>query len=98
MSDETIIRLFAESKGRYDSIGEDYGPEFFGGKIPEVGDIIASPGVIQGDDPLNPSSYTLHEVTKRYFIVRSFKPRLSLIGLVVKSRQGDESERYLMGL
>lgn len=98
MTEDTIIRLFAEDKGHLDSIGEDYGPEFFGGTIPSVGDIISAPGVFQGDDRMDPRSYTFHEVTKRYFIVQSFKPGLSLVGLVVKSRPGDKAERYLLGL
>lgn len=98
MTEDAIIRLFGEDQRRLDSIGEDYGPEFFGGTIPGVGDIISAPGVFQGEGRMDPRSYTFHEVTKRYFIVQSFKPGLSLVGLEVKSRPGDEAERYLLGL
>lgn len=98
MTEDTIIRIFVEQHGHLESIGEDYGPEFFGGAIPEAGDVICSPGVLQGADRYDPANYTLHEVKRRFFIVQSFEPKWSLIGLVVQSRPGEESERSLLGI
>lgn len=96
---ETTIRLFEEVNGVLESNGYDYGPEHFGGQVPSIGDVICGPGVRHGDNPREPSSYGLFEVTGRYFPIQSFAPPSHcLVGLVVVERPASRREAALIGL
>ena len=96
MAIETLVRMFYRNhNGDLDSDREDYTLEDLGGQIPNVGDIIVSELVHQGDNPLDPEKRTFCEVVRKY-ISPDASGRLLSIALEVKIRPGTFQERGVL--
>ena len=93
---EPYIAIFEMKDGYLTYMSEGYELKDLGGTIPNVGDLMVDPGVLDGADRREASSHTVREVVARYI-----KPQISdvvgaRIALVVKSRRGKEEEANLL--
>lgn len=98
MSDttEVMIRLFSMDENRsIETDREDYGPEHFGGTIPEKGDFILSPLAPGEKDRSDYRNREIHEVTGRYFYPREGTD-LIRVALIVRTRAMKFEESSLL--
>ena len=99
------IRIYVDEEGTL--VDQKYDIEIdreLGGMVPNVGDRILHPGVLQGKDRQAPENRTVYEVMQRYFLLgnpaykteeRQITEEPAWLVLVVKPRKGTEGERDL---
>jgi len=92
----TVIYLFTEQNGVFERLdGQEYELSELGGQLPDVGDLIVDPGVLEGQDRRNPENRSVYEVKARYF-----QPRVSgnvFITMLVEERRGRRGEEEILG-
>ena len=95
-----LVRLLERSDdgpdGPINDLGQNYSMNELGNTIPAPGDHIVSPEVLIGHDSLDPTNRTIYEVKERYFMptyIDENKDKTVYIGLVVRQREGLETER-----
>ena len=94
MSDVPLIGLFIEDSDGKRTPGGVFSQADFCGTLPQIGDLIVDPGVIDGYDRNEPANRRLYAVVARYFRPQTDRPS---IALVVRARAGTIQEIDQLG-
>lgn len=89
----TTIRICIRSGGMIEDAKQDYGPEDFGGIVPNIGDAILAPGVTQGLNRHEPANRKVWEVVGRVFNPHD---NANYVVLVVDQRVGTRADDYFL--
>ena len=93
---KVMIRLFPRTNdGEWKENFEDFSLEDMG-SIPNVGDTIVSPWVLQGRNRLDPADRTFFEVKRRYFLPTDLEDGTPRIALEVLERKGTPDEVVIL--
>lgn len=91
MAEQVTVRIHHQSpEGIWRDGEQDYSLEDFAGFLPDVGDMILEPGVLDGLDRNDPNNRKLLTVVQRVFNPRDMS---DYVVLVVESRAPAERER-----
>lgn len=92
-SGDTTVRLYKQTADGWDDWQQDYGLEDFAGFLPNVGDMILEPGVLQGLDRHDPNNRKMLTVKQRIFNPRDLK---NYVVLVVEEHTPADRERMVV--
>ena len=93
---ETRVVLFQEDEAGYLIRGDAYSVDVLGG-LPEIGDLIVDPAVLEGLNRNDPSNRDVSEVVRRYFVPRDDEAGPAFVHLVVVTRLGTSGEAEILG-
>ena len=93
-----LVRILTLEDGVITDTRDEYSIEQLGGTIPNIGDMIISPWVRNGDDRQSPSAREVYVVKRRYFRPRELKESTDYVyvELLVEIREASEAERSLL--
>ena len=90
---DITVRLYKQTGDTWEDWQQDYGMEDFAGFLPDVGDMILEPGVLQGLDRHDPNNRKMLTVTQRIFNPRDLK---NYVVLVVEEHTPTDRERMVV--
>jgi hypothetical protein len=91
---DPAIRVLFQENGKVKDYSEEHELSLFGGVVPNAGDVIVNPGVLQGKDRTKLENRDIWTVVRRVFNPKDNGG--SYIALVVETRQAtEEDEAYV---